>query len=218
MHRQAKRSCRCWLGRKIFQTRWPGVRRSFQTATIAGPMIGGIIYGITGSPLLVYVCAALAYSTAFVLLSRIDLEQVERRASAASVKVLLEGLQFIGRNKLILGAISLDLFAVLLGAGGRAFASLCARDLKGRCNWFRRVTKRPRGGRARHGHRDRPLALAAARRTDDALVRVRIRDLHSHFRALAQRFTFARDAVSPRRLGHGQRDRETHVDSTFHAR
>ena len=87
----------------------------FQTATVAGPMIGGLIYGFTDKPLFVYTCAALAYFTGFVLLSRIHVPHVERRPTAASVKVLLEGLQFIGRNKLILGAISLALFAVLLG-------------------------------------------------------------------------------------------------------
>jgi len=100
----------------------------FQTATIAGPMIGGIIYGLTGRPVLVYICAALAYFTAFVLLRRIHLERIERRPAAASIKVLLEGLRFIGRNKLILGAISLDLFAVLLG-GAVALLPVYAREI-----------------------------------------------------------------------------------------
>jgi len=100
----------------------------FQTATIAGPMIGGIVYGLTGSPVLVYVCAALAYFTGSVLLSRIHLQAVERPASAASGRVVLEGLQFIGRNKLILGAISLDLFAVLLG-GAVALLPVYAREI-----------------------------------------------------------------------------------------
>ena len=100
----------------------------FQTATIAGPMIGGLIYGLTGKPLLVYICAALCYFAGFVLLSGIHLPAVERRATAASVKVLLEGLQFIGRHKLILGAISLDLFAVLLG-GAVALLPVYAREI-----------------------------------------------------------------------------------------
>ena len=100
----------------------------FQTATVAGPMIGGLIYGLTGKPLLVYVSAALAYCTGFVLLSRIHLAHVERRPAAASVKVILEGLRFIGQNKLILGAISLDLFAVLLG-GSVALLPVYAREI-----------------------------------------------------------------------------------------
>ncbi len=100
----------------------------FQTATIAGPMIGGIVYGVTGKPELVYVGAALAYFTGSVLLSRIRLQPVERRPSAASATVVLEGLQFIGRNKLILGAISLDLFAVLLG-GAVALLPVYAREI-----------------------------------------------------------------------------------------
>lgn len=100
----------------------------FQTATIAGPMIGGLIYGLTGRPCVVYICAALAYFTAFLFLSRIQLEKVERRPAAPSVKVLLEGLRFIGRNRLILGAISLDLFAVLLG-GAVALLPVYAREI-----------------------------------------------------------------------------------------
>lgn len=100
----------------------------FQTATIAGPMIGGIIYGMTGKPVFVYICAALAYLIAFVLLNGVRLPQVERRAAAASVRVLLEGLEFIGRHKLILGAISLDLFAVLLG-GAVALLPVYAREI-----------------------------------------------------------------------------------------
>lgn len=100
----------------------------FQTATIAGPMIGGVVYGITGTPVVVYTCAAACYASAFVLLSRVRLQRSARSAAAASMRALFEGLQFIGRNKLILGAISLDLFAVLLG-GAVALLPVYAREI-----------------------------------------------------------------------------------------
>jgi MFS family permease len=99
----------------------------FQTATIVGPMIGGALYGITGRPMMVYSSAAIAYTVAFLLLRRIEFRSRER-TEAASAGMILEGLRYIGRNKLILGAISLDLFAVLLG-GAVALLPVYAREI-----------------------------------------------------------------------------------------
>lgn len=87
----------------------------FQTATIAGPMIGGMLYGLTGTPVFVYLSAAAAYAIALGLVSRITLKSAERSREAAELGMVLDGLRYIWRNKLILGAMSLDLFAVLLG-------------------------------------------------------------------------------------------------------
>src|SRR6516225_3606454 len=50
----------------------------FQAATIFGPVLGGLIYGATGSPLPVYGCAALSYAAAFVFYSRLRVKSVER--------------------------------------------------------------------------------------------------------------------------------------------
>jgi predicted MFS family arabinose efflux permease len=63
-----------------------------------------------------------------VLLSAIRVRQTERPPAAASLSMVLEGLKYIWRNKLILGAISLDLFAVLLG-GAVALLPVYARDI-----------------------------------------------------------------------------------------
>jgi len=87
----------------------------FKTATILGPVVGGLVYGMAGSPVPVYSAAALAYLTALALVSRIRLRTRLRPRSAASVAMVLEGIRYIWLNKLILGSISLDLFAVLLG-------------------------------------------------------------------------------------------------------
>lgn len=100
----------------------------FQTATIAGPMLGGVLYGLTGSPILVYTCAAFCYFTALLFLSRIRLKATERKQTAASLSVVLDGLRYIWHNKLILGAVSLDLFAVLLG-GAVALLPIYAREI-----------------------------------------------------------------------------------------
>jgi MFS family permease len=87
----------------------------FKTATILGPVVGGVVYSIAGSPMPVYAAAVVAYLTGLVLASLIRLRTSVRPRPAASPAVVLEGLRYIWRNKLILGSISLDLFAVLLG-------------------------------------------------------------------------------------------------------
>jgi MFS family permease len=98
----------------------------FQTATIAGPMIGGILYGLTSRPDVVYLCSAISYFSAFLVFRSITLKPVERRAASAGM--ILEGIRYIWRNKLLFGAISLDLFAVLLG-GAVALLPVYAREI-----------------------------------------------------------------------------------------
>ena len=87
----------------------------FQVASILGPMAGGLIYGFAGSPAPVYAGATVAYIVALVLVSAIHLDVVSREKSQQPAGMILEGLRYIWRNKLILGCMSLDLFAVLLG-------------------------------------------------------------------------------------------------------
>ncbi len=87
----------------------------FQTATILGPMAGGLIYGFSGSPVPVFACATIAYSAAVLLLAAIRVDIASRKRSQEPVGMILEGLRYIWRSKLILGCMSLDLFAVLLG-------------------------------------------------------------------------------------------------------
>ncbi len=100
----------------------------FQAATILGPMAGGVLYGFSGSPVPVYGCSAAAYLAGFVLIQRIRLPETSHLSSAPSPGMVWEGLEYIWRNKLILGAISLDLFAVLLG-GAVALLPVYARDI-----------------------------------------------------------------------------------------
>jgi MFS family permease len=87
----------------------------FQTATILGPMAGGLIYGFAGSPAPVFACATVAYCIAVALVSAIRPDVAARKSSEEPVGMILDGLRYIWRSKLILGCMSLDLFAVLLG-------------------------------------------------------------------------------------------------------
>jgi len=100
----------------------------FQTATILGPVAGGLIYGFAGNPAPVYVCTTVAYSVAGLLIAAIRLKIAPRTMIAPETRVVLEGLRFIRCNPLILGCMSLDLFAVLLG-GAVALLPVYAREI-----------------------------------------------------------------------------------------
>lgn len=99
----------------------------WQLAAIFGPAIGGIVYA-SGGPLAVYITtAALTVGTfTFTLLMKVNTASVEKRA--ISVATLFAGVGYVLRTKVILGTISLDLFAVLFG-GAVALLPAFARDV-----------------------------------------------------------------------------------------
>ncbi len=106
---------------------------TFQIATIAGPAIGGIAYAFFRGPQAVYAIAvAIAiFSTAMTLrikpYAAVPGQQPPSRAPI-SVRTVLAGFRFIFEKKLILGSISLDMFAVLLG-GAVALLPVYAREI-----------------------------------------------------------------------------------------
>ncbi len=91
-------------------------------------MAGGLIYGFAGSPAPVYACATVAYCVAVGLLSSIRPNVVTRRSLTEPAGMILDGLRYIWRSKLILGCMSLDLFAVLLG-GAVALLPIYSSDI-----------------------------------------------------------------------------------------
>lgn len=97
-----------------------------QTASIAGPALGGLLYAL--GPTTVYTSAALLFFAASLLLSRIRLDRAPVPREPATVRSLFAGIAFIRSRQEILGAISLDLFAVLLG-GATALLPVFARDI-----------------------------------------------------------------------------------------
>lgn len=100
----------------------------YQTANVLGPVTGGLIYAMAASPIPVYCAAASAFVVGLFLVSKIRLKAPARRMQSASLTTLLEGFRYIGRHQLILGSISLDLFAVLLG-GAVALLPVYAREI-----------------------------------------------------------------------------------------
>ena len=114
---------------------------SFQVATIAGPALGGILY--LAGPQTVYAVVAVLLAVASVLMSLAKVRHVKPLnvaataapasalpdpAAAKSWHAVLEGLRFVRSRSVVLGAISLDLFAVLLG-GATALLPAYARDV-----------------------------------------------------------------------------------------
>ena len=103
-----------------------GSTSASQTAVVAGPALGGIMVAI--SPTLVFaVCALLWLSTAIVMLG-IAMERKLAPRAPLDLKSLFGGLTFIARQKVVLGAVLLDLFAVLLG-NPTALLPIFARDI-----------------------------------------------------------------------------------------
>src|SRR5271165_2559684 len=100
----------------------------FQAATILGPSLGGILYAAFHGPSAVYAAAMLTAVGALASTFRIKARQQGRRREPTTLKTVFAGLHFIWREKLILGAISLDLFAVLLG-GAVALLPVYAREI-----------------------------------------------------------------------------------------
>lgn len=97
-----------------------------QMAMIAGPAIGGLLY-IAG-PDVVYAVAAALYLIAAVVMWRLKYRRVPLRREPPTLRSLFAGVGFIRKRPVVLGAISLDLFAVLLG-GATALLPIFARDI-----------------------------------------------------------------------------------------
>lgn len=97
-----------------------------QMAMIVGPALGGFLY-IAG-PGVVYLTAAVLYAVAVIAMASIRYQRPPAKREPPTVKTLFAGFGFIRRRPVVLGAISLDLFAVLLG-GATALLPIFARDI-----------------------------------------------------------------------------------------
>ncbi len=99
---------------------------SFQLATILGPVAGGLLYGVSSE--LAYVTAAGMFILAGVATLFIPKPVSKTVPEPASVDSLLAGFRYIWSQPIVLGAMSLDLMAVLLG-GATALLPIFARDI-----------------------------------------------------------------------------------------
>ncbi len=99
----------------------------FQVATIAGPAVGGALYAYAG-PGAVYGAVAALLAGSVVATAAIAAPPQEPPKESATWHTLVEGLRFVWRRHSLLGAISLDLFAVLFG-GATALLPAYATDV-----------------------------------------------------------------------------------------
>jgi MFS family permease len=106
----------------------------FQTAMISGPALGGMLYALGETALrgrgalLVYGSALSLLVAVVLLLSRLRPVRAPPSDAPLSMQYFFEGLRFVFRRKSVLGAISLDLFAVLFG-GATALLPMFAADI-----------------------------------------------------------------------------------------
>jgi len=98
----------------------------FHVATIVGPSLGGLLYVL--GPDTVYSTVAGLLVVSVAMMTRVRIPAAVRHTEPASLDTLLEGLRFVRSKPVVLGAISLDLFAVLFG-GATALLPAYASDI-----------------------------------------------------------------------------------------
>jgi MFS family permease len=132
----------------------------WQTGAVLGPVVGGLSYDV--APPLPYVIAATLLTASIVALFRIPPVTLPAGTGAKGLAAVREGLDYVRGNRIVFGAISLDMFAVIL-AGATAMLPIYARDIlmvgPAELGWLRAapavgaavvallLTQRPLGGR-----------------------------------------------------------------------
>ena len=100
---------------------------AWQVGMIVGPAIGGVLYRI--GPALPYLAATILFAVSLTALALIGkVPQPAVRKDQRPIGAIVDGLSYVVRNKMVLGAITLDLFAVFL-AGATALFPVYARDI-----------------------------------------------------------------------------------------
>jgi MFS family permease len=97
-----------------------------QTAQVVGPALGGLLVAL--GPGAAYAAAAGLFSLAAASVTLVSMARVERAREPVTLETLLSGLLFIRRRRVLLGTMTVDLFAVLLG-GVTALLPIFARDV-----------------------------------------------------------------------------------------
>ncbi len=100
-----------------------------QTARIVGPALGGFLYVI--GPGTTYLTAGALYVVSATCAALIRAQRATRMSEPVALESVLSGLVFIRGQRVLLGTMSLDMFAVLLGGGATALLPIYARDILG---------------------------------------------------------------------------------------
>ncbi len=100
----------------------------YQAATIIGPALGGLVYAAFRGPAAVYLSSLVAAIISVFAVSKIQLRRSASKRDPVSLTTVLAGFRYIWKQKVVLGSISLDLFAVLLG-GAVALLPVYAKEI-----------------------------------------------------------------------------------------
>jgi MFS family permease len=103
-----------------------------QTSQIVGPALGGLLYGLNA--IVPYAAASALFLVATTLVGSIPGDRIVRRRERVPLESFFSGMLFIREHRVVLGLLSLDLFAVLLG-GVTALLPIYARDILGTGPW-----------------------------------------------------------------------------------
>ncbi len=113
---------------EMFSSAAPWNSSVWQFASITGPALAGLLVGYFNSVIFIYVFDAFAAITFCILISSIKGRRLSLAQKSATLDSLTEGLRFMRRTKVILAAITLDMFAVLFG-GAVALLPIYATDI-----------------------------------------------------------------------------------------
>jgi len=114
--------------REIFASAVTWALGGFQLGQVVGPMLAGAALAMFELPSLIYLAQASAAAAFIVLLLGVERYEVSAPHEAPTLRSLGEGVQFVWRNQVILGAMALDMFAVLLG-GATALLPVFAKEV-----------------------------------------------------------------------------------------
>jgi MFS family permease len=101
----------------------------WQIANVAGPALGGFVIGTTKDVVPAYQLAALGSFVSAALAFPVRPQMAARKHEPPSFEYLLAGIRFVARTKLLLAAITLDLFAVLLGGATALLPIYASREI-----------------------------------------------------------------------------------------
>ena len=103
-----------------------GLSAAYQAATVIGPAVGGLLL-ILGTGY-VYATCCILFVLSSTLIWMIRIQHSPSKREPVSLETLFAGIVFISKNPIVLGAMSLDMFAVIFG-GATALLPIFARDI-----------------------------------------------------------------------------------------
>ncbi len=114
--------------RELFSVAATWNSSGFELASMIGPGIGGLLIGFFQSPVLIYVINAVSAIVFLAALARIRYDHQPVEKAPVTLRSLSAGMRFVWRQKEVMAAMTLDMFAVLLG-GATTLMPVYAKDI-----------------------------------------------------------------------------------------